>query len=306
MSFDEKTNILDMRGITNLTRKEGSETSATLVVLAGSQAGRLYQLDRDILIIGRGQDADIRIEDDGVSRRQAQVRKSGDDLVLTDLGSTNGTFCNGERVAEARLQDGDKIQVGTGTILRFSFQDSLEEEFQRRQYESVTRDALTGCYNKKYLEERFPGELAFADRHEKYLAVAMLDIDHFKQINDQFGHPSGDEVLRVLGGLLRDTVRLEDTVSRFGGEEFAFLMRENDEEHAMAAVERVRRRIAEHRFKFDNQIIRVTASLGLAVLAPGAEATMEQLIQAADRALYQAKNAGRNRCRLAPAFPLMP
>jgi two-component system cell cycle response regulator len=113
------------------------------------------------------------------------------------------TFCNGERVEARVLKDGDKIQIGTTTIIKFSFQDSLEEEFLRHQYDSATRDPLTHCYNKRFFLDRLPNELAFAKRHNKPLSLAMIDIDHFKKINDSYGHPAGDLVLRMLGSVLQ-------------------------------------------------------------------------------------------------------
>ncbi len=296
MSFDEKTNILDLGNLPNLAKDAEERTQACLLVLAGSQAGRLYRLERSVMTIGRGQQATIRIEDEGVSRLHATFSQDAEGVLLCDLGSTNGTLCNGEAITEYRLLDGDKIQVGAATILKFSYQDSVEEEFQRRQYESVTKDALTGCFNRKYLMERFPNEAAFGARHNTAIAMAVLDIDHFKNINDSFGHQAGDAVLRDLGALLRETMRLDDIVARYGGEEFALLMRGLDAKHAMLAAERIRLAIAEHVFSYHGKTMSVTASLGVAVWLPESRepAEYKQLFSCADKALFRAKDAGRN------------
>jgi diguanylate cyclase (GGDEF)-like protein len=256
----------------------------------------MYKLIRDELFVGRLPDAGIRIDDHGVSRHHAKIITQPDgSVVLVDLGSTNGTFCNGEKIQTRTLQDGDKIQIGTTTILKFSYQDSVEEDFQRRQYESATRDALTGCSNKKHFLERLPGELAFATRHNKVLSLAMMDIDHFKKINDTFGHLAGDHVLRGVATLMRATVRADDMLARYGGEEFSLIMRETDAENAFVAVERIRCRIEEATHTFEGQGIRATISAGIATWCPGGSTAPENLIQTADELLYRAKRNGRNR-----------
>ena len=298
MDSEGKTSILNVQAI-NAAR--GAEPqSACFIVLTGSQAGKMYKLEGDELIIGRSMDAKIRIEDDGVSRRHAKIVKSSDGTVaIIDAGSTNGTFCNGQKVEQWQLSDGDKIQIGTATILKFSFQDSIEEDFQRRQYESATRDALTGCYNKKYFLERLPSEFAFAVRHKKPLSLAMFDIDHFKKINDIHGHQAGDHVLKMLAHTVKEAIRSGDVLARYGGEEFALIMRETLLDAAFIAVERIRRRVESMRFEFADQIIKVTLSAGVSVYESGTEGSVGGLIRAADEFLYKAKNAGRNRTECA-------
>ncbi len=226
MEFDDKTSVIDSKALRGVAEQQSGRRTASFIVLTGSQAGKMYKLEHDELLVGRAPEAAIRIEDDGVSRRHATITTQTDGaVVIVDLNSTNGTFCNGETIETRTLQDGDKIQIGTTTILKFSFQDSVEEDFQRRQYESATRDALTECFNKKYFLERLPNEIAFATRRNKPLSLAMMDIDHFKRINDTFGHPAGDCVLRNVARLMQATVRADDVLARYGGEEFALIMR---------------------------------------------------------------------------------
>ncbi len=300
MSFDEKTSLIDASKLAALAQ-EREERSACFIVIAGGQVGRMYKLDFGELVVGRFDDAGIRIDDDGVSRRHARiVRQVDGSVAISDLGSTNGTFCNGEKITSRTLQDGDKIQIGTTTILKFSFQDSLEEDFQRRQYESATRDALTGCFNKKYFLERLPNEIAFVGRHHKHLSVAMLDIDHFKKINDTHGHLAGDYVLRNISKIMQANMRADDILCRYGGEEFALIMRETPPDSALIAVERIRLSVQAAKFVFKGTDIPVTVSCGIGTweTAPGrSPATPEGLIAEADQHLYAAKNAGRNQTK---------
>jgi diguanylate cyclase (GGDEF)-like protein len=303
MEFDEKTNVLSREQLAGLRQRPTDEPrAACFIVIAGSQAGRMYKLGRDEVVIGRGQDAAISIQDDGVSRRHASISRLDDGSVsITDLRSTNGTFCNGDRVERRLLQDGDKIQIGTTTILKFSFQDSVEEDFQRRQYESATRDALTECFNKKYFLERLPSELAFARRHNKALSLAIMDIDFFKKINDTHGHQAGDHVLKEVARIIRGSVRADDVVARFGGEEFALIMRETSRGKALVAAERIRKRIESTAFGFGDDRIPVTISIGVATWVDDEVATVEDFIRLADEFLYRAKRNGRNRTESAAA-----
>ncbi|HSI04129.1 MAG: diguanylate cyclase [Myxococcota bacterium] len=292
MEFEDKTQVLKTASIP----QRGERRSACLVVISGSELGRIYKLDEPEIVLGRGDTVGIRIVDDGVSRRHAKLIQKGDAVTLLDLDSTNGTFCNGERVDERVLRDGDKIRIGTTTILKFSMQDALEEDFSRRQYEWATRDSLTGCFNKKYFVERLPAEIAYAKRHDKALSLAMCDIDHFKRINDTYGHTAGDVVLRNVARALLESVRQEDTVSRWGGEEFAVVMRDTKGDAAFVAAERIRRRLELMPIEYDGKQIIVTISIGIASWGEvEAVSTPEAFVDRADAYLYRAKHEGRNR-----------
>lgn len=292
MNFDDKTSVMN---VVSLPVAEPDHRSACFVALTGEQAGRVFKLEEE-LVIGRGGQASILIEDEGVSRRHARIwREAEGPVTLEDLGSTNGTFCNGQRVSRQILKDGDKIQVGPTTILKFTYQDAVEEDFLRRQYESMTRDPLTRCYNRKFFLERLPAEIAFATRHRKVVSLAMIDIDRFKKINDTYGHPGGDHVLREVGACAMATVRADDVLARFGGEEFALIMRETPLEAAFIAVERLRRRVENQPFEFEGQRIKVTLSAGIAVCSGERPCDADELVRAADLYLYRAKESGRNR-----------
>src|SRR5262249_17479303 len=161
--------------------------------------GQVFSLDKTEHTLGRGTEADVWADDVAVSRKHARVVKAGANAYrLEDLSSMNGTWGGGRRVERAEIAPGDRGQLGPHRALAFAFLDDQEEELQRRLYESSTRDALTMVYNRKYLSERLIAEVAHARRHKTELALLMLDLDDFKQTNDQYGHLAGDMVLRVV------------------------------------------------------------------------------------------------------------
>src|SRR3982750_999081 len=250
----------------------GKRDRAYLVVPAGASVGEMYKVEGDKVVIGRGQKAQIRLFDDGISREHAQIVIEGNQIILQDLGSTNGTFCNGLKVDKRELVDGDKILVGSTTILKFTYHDNLDEMFQRQMYESALRDGLTKAFNKKYFTDRLESEFTFATRHASSLALVLFDIDHFKKVNDTHGHQAGDHVLFEISSLLSSALRAEDVFARYGGEEFAVICRGSDETQAQVVGERMRKAVEGHRFVYEGTVIPVTISVGVAVL-PTAAAT---------------------------------
>jgi diguanylate cyclase (GGDEF)-like protein len=298
MAFDDRTQLISVKPVRSET-DGGCTRKACFVVLTGSQAGKMFTLENDSADIGRDPTAAIVLNDQGVSRRHAQVHcADGRRVVLVDLGSTNGTYCNGAKISERCLEDGDRVQIGSATILKFSYQDALEEEFQRRQYESATRDGLTGCYNRKYIMDRMDSELAFARRHRISLALALVDGDHFKIVNDTYGHPAGDAVLKHLAGLMQAAIRRDDLLARYGGEEFILVLRQNVADDALIVMERIRRSVADTPLRFEGKEIRFTISAGVATVRDGDQRDAATLIGAADLLLYQAKERGRNRVEI--------
>jgi two-component system, cell cycle response regulator len=245
-------------------------------------------------VIGRAADASVRLKDDGVSRKHAKIVHKGGDVVVEDLNSANGTLLNGQRVAQAVLHDGDKIQVGSTTILKFTYADRLEEDFQQKMYEAALHDGLTRAYTKRYFLDRLPTEVAYARRHSTPLSLLMIDVDHFKKINDTHGHLAGDYVLVVLAQSITTSLRTEDIFARYGGEEFAILCRGVTLDNASMLAERLRSRIETAAFEYQEKPIPVTISVGVASYFEQPDAGT-QLIAAADAALYEAKRAGRNR-----------
>lgn len=165
---------------------------------------------------------------------------------------------------------------------------------QARLQEQATRDALTGLYNRRYCDETLERELARCQRDGQELSVLMIDLDHFKQINDRYGHQAGDEVLRALAHLLNEQVRTSDVACRYGGEEFLVLLPGAGLESALQRAEAWRRAVASVPVRHGSDEIRATLSIGIATY-PGQGETSKTLLRAADMALYQAKVDGRNR-----------
>jgi diguanylate cyclase (GGDEF)-like protein len=276
------------------------ERHAFLLVLSGPQFGDIFPLDPgEDLVIGRREDSQIQIVDDAVSRRHASIRVDGDAALLRDLGSANGTFVDGVRALEARLADGARVQIGGATTLKFVWADVLEARWQLKIAEGALQDPLTGLYNRRHFEERLGSELASAQRHGRPLSLLLVDVDHFKQVNDDHGHLAGDEALKMLAFVLRGAIRKEDVLARFGGEEFVVLARETALAGARALGERVRKAVERSRCAWQGSDLSLTVSIGVTVSIGLAEfvagRSERELIEAADRALYLAKQAGRNR-----------
>src|SRR3954468_15373714 len=296
MASDERTQIFEPQASPTGGVKRDR---AYLVVLAGASVGEMYKIETDKTVIGRGQKAQIRLLDDGISREHAQLVIINDRIVLQDLGSTNGTYCNGLKVeANKELVDGDKILVGSTTILKFTYHDNLDEIFQKQMYESALRDGLTKAFNKKYFTDRLESEFTFATRHASPLALVLFDIDHFKKVNDTHGHQAGDHVLFEISSLLSSALRAEDVFARYGGEEFAVICRGSDESQAQVVGERMRKAVEGHRFVYEGTLIPVTISVGVAVLPNAAVKDANDIVGFADQALYKSKNGGRNRVTL--------
>jgi two-component system, cell cycle response regulator len=279
---------------TSPSAKPAAGKRARLVVLAGSNVGEMYDL-QGISIVGRGREADIRLSGDGVSRQHARITVGDDMVELEDLGSTNGVFVNGDRITRCQLQPDDKIKLGRVTILKFAYQDEIDEDFQRAMFESASRDALTQAYNKRFFLERLNSEFAFAVRHRSHLSLIIFDLDHFKRINDTYGHLGGDFVLATLAKNVQGTIRSEDVFARYGGEEFVVISRGVDLDSTGLLAERLRHMTERGVFDYEGKQIPVTISLGVAAMPHDEIKTPEDLIARADKALYEAKRTGRNR-----------
>jgi diguanylate cyclase (GGDEF)-like protein len=282
---------------------KGGRRRPFLLVLSGPQFGELFDLEPGRAhVVGRLEGCDILIRDDAVSRRHANITPVEHGAQLEDLGSANGTFVNGQRVTDCRLFDGDRLQLGSHTTLKFVWSDDVEAEYQRRLAQGALYEPLTGLYNRRHFMARLSAELASIQRHGRPICVLMLDVDHFKRVNDTHGHLAGDEALRMVAKALAGVARTEDVVARFGGEEFVILARDTDLAGARALAERVRRSVESARCYFQGVEIAVTASVGVTVSAGAFEPsrTEQQLLEAADVALRRAKGSGRNTVVVVP------
>jgi two-component system cell cycle response regulator len=274
------------------------QKSAFILVLAGTRFGEVYKLHPGrVLRVGRGEEVDIRLDDEGISRVHCSLEARGQQIVLRDLGSQNGTYVAGERVEERVLGNGDRVQVGVATTFKIAWADEVEVKYQRRLAEIALRDPLTGIYNRRHFGERVAAEVAAARRYRRPVSVVMLDIDGLARVNETYDRGAGDEVLRSVARVLEGLVRGGDVVARLGGDEFGLLLRETDLSGAQALGERLRETIEQLRTQAGRQEIAVTATVGFAVDVPesreGSEA--RDLMSGAERALERVKELGTNR-----------
>lgn len=258
------------------------------MVIKGAQLGRRIDLGENAVEIGRSEECAISIDSELVSRRHAIVQRIAERYTIADLKSTNGTFVNGERVSAHALQDGDKISVGK-TVLKYT-ESNVELQYHEQLHQMVRIDPLTGAYNKRYFDESLAHALS---RHPTF-SLVLLDVDHFKKINDTHGHAAGDHVLKRVCEAVRQALRGGESLARIGGEEFAFLVPGASRDAARERAEEARQLVESGEFAFADKPIAVTVSLGVAEHSDPNESAAE-LYHRADSLLYEAKRSGRNR-----------
>jgi two-component system, cell cycle response regulator len=296
----ESTLIVDANMLKQARQLHQQRDQAYLIVISGPHVGKMFKVEREETMLGRSSKADVFVQDVGISRMHARLFLRGPSVYIEDLQSANGTYLNGERVLGShQLQDGDKITLGSTTILKFTYHDKLDENFQKQMFDAALRDGLTKAYNKSYFLTHIETELAFAIRHNSPLSLVMFDVDHFKHVNDTYGHLAGDAVLVKLAALAQGTLRTEDIFARYGGEEFAIICRGTIGHQAGMLAERIRQIVHGTAFYYDGIHMPITVSLGVACVPDIPARTVEELIAAADGALYDAKRSGRNRVMIA-------
>ncbi len=268
---------------------------AVLLRMDGVQAGQIVGLEQCPFTVGRHPTNTLRVDEDSISRFHARVVRHGEDYVVEDMGSRNGTFVAGKRVTRAKLDHDCWLQFGPRVSFRFSLTDVREERLLRKLYESSTRDALTGAYNRLHFEERLRSEVAYAIRHRAHASLVLIDLDHFKRVNDTYGHPAGDAVLKRASEACMRALRTEDVFARFGGEEFAVVLRNIELKGATRLGDRLRAAVAAEVIEHEGNTVKVTLSAGAASLACCRNPSADELVAIADRRLYLAKQQGRNR-----------
>ncbi len=290
---EEKTNITTQVELSKLELQ--ASTRPALVVMTGKQIGKKYDLEKSEAVIGRSSECEIPVPGEDISRNHARLSVGHDGRVrVVDLGSTNGTFVNGGKVTEETLLvDGDQLRCGN-TIFKFLSKGSVDSIYHEELYKQATIDPLTRVSNRKHFNHELENEFRRARRYGRPLSLLMLDLDHFKKVNDTFGHQAGDYVLRHTAEVVRESLRAQDLFARYGGEEFALVLPETTLDNAVALAEKLRARVEQGRYEHDGRAIAVTLSIGVATLEPS-HAEHEELVASADRQLYAAKKGGRNR-----------
>ena len=297
----DSTIAIDKSEVSLFQRLDGC-TRPCLILYSGADAGRRFDLETGFLVLGRSPDAQVRIDTPGISRRHAELQVYGNTVVLRDLGSANGSHVNDRRVeSPAQLKDGDLVRVAN-VLLRFHEAQSVDALLHDRIYRMATVDASTDVFTKRYLIEAVEREVRRAQRTSHPLSVVSVDLDHFKLVNDRFGHNGGDIVLRAAAAALKAQVRDSDILGRIGGEEFAVVLPDSDLRSALELAERMRAAVAAEFFLLEVSDAagtrrvqhQQTASFGAAQFTPNMP-DARALLGAADKMLYAAKRGGRNR-----------
>jgi diguanylate cyclase (GGDEF)-like protein len=269
-----------------------------LRVITGPDAGEVIELSEGSYVLGRARGVDIRIDSAVASRVHARIICSGGSVQVEDLGSRNGTWYENVRLeGRQKLLDGQRISIG-GTVLRLSRLDQQDLTTALALSDAARKDPLTNCFNRGYFDRRLALEAVRSHQNERSTSLVMLDLDHFKRINDQYGHTAGDAILRSVGHTLTAVTRMEDVVARYGGEEFAIILPGATTLGAALLAQRARSAIEQAVIEADGQQLRVTASFGVATLERGQRLSGHELVRGADEALYAAKRDGRNRVHI--------
>lgn len=282
-----------------------TERRPVLVALRGELLAMPIPLERATVTLGRALDADVRLNDAKASRLHACVSTEVNDesghsiFKIKDLDSTNGTLVNGRRISEAVLTHGDKILIG-GHLFRFELLDEIDRAFQQEIQRLLGHDELTGLLTSKSFFTELRREAASAEETSQPFCVLMMDLDHFKAVNDNYGHLVGNRTLQDVGVIIKAALRSGDVAARFGGEEFAAFLLDADYLQGLVAAERVRRGIEQTMFTAATEGVdpkaprfRLTVSIGVACFPEDGRDPI-RLVELADSALYRAKRNGRN------------
>ncbi|MEK2687488.1 diguanylate cyclase [Bdellovibrio sp. GT3] len=299
----EKTSIVASDTFKGRLR-EADEVPPAILVLIGppGYVGKQYPITASDITIGRSVESQVYIDDKSLSRSHAKFAVNGSEVSIIDLGSTNKTVVNGQTIpalASCLLKNNDQIKTGN-VIFKFLEKGSLEAMSTSALYERAQKDALTGAHSKGALIEKGPEAMKRSEVLNEPLSLVTFDIDHFKKINDGYGHPGGDYVLKELCRIvIMKLIRANDFFARYGGEEFVLLLSGSNAKVAAEVGERIRHTIETSEFVFEGKKIAVTISVGVATKY-AAETEWTQLYERADKALYQSKQGGRNMVTVAP------
>lgn len=301
MSNEDKTVIAEISKI-DLQPSSQKQSVASLVQYSGGALGKRYMLAGEKLTIGRSVDANITIGEASVSRIHARILQQNSKIIIEDAGSANGTYINDQKViGRMSLKDQDMLRLGT-VLLKFFSSDNFDGFVQDKIYRMATIDAGTQIYNKQYLLDSLTSEFQSSKASGRKLSIIYYDLDHFKRVNDTYGHNAGDQILRESASLVKKFIRKEDILGRFGGEEFIIILPNTDAKTAYELGERVRSACANHVYRLEvvsggsKQLVKhqQTFSVGISQIDPRMGSPKE-LLESADKKLYASKQNGRNR-----------
>ncbi len=285
----------DYLGLEDTARllRETPRGQAILLVISGARLGARVPLGEVPVEIGRGTTATRQLDVDSVSRQHLKVEWDGESHVAVDLDSTNGSYVNEQRVSRQQLRDGDRVRVGN-VLLKYIAGNNVElachDELQRL----MRFDGLTGVANRLQFAETIAQQLGSGDSVLHPISLVLFDLDHFKRINDSYGHTAGDLVLQQATAAASQEVAVWELLARIGGEEFAVLCPGSELDQARSLAERIRAAVERAEIVFGSRCIPLTVSLGVAERDRSTRESPESLFKRADAQLYQAKAAGRN------------
>ncbi len=295
MSDDNSTVLItDIHAALLSADKEAAEKQACLLVVGGELNGTLFDLTTEEITVGRSPECTIPLEFNGISRQHFKLVLTEEKCILHDLGSSNGTFLNNQKVESSiEVNKGDHIKIGS-IALKYLPKGDPERLTYDKLHKEANTDGLTQCYNKTYFNNQLNIEVKKSKLTGSPLSLIIFDLDHFKKLNDNFGHDAGDYVLKEKAQLLRDNgIRKGDVFGRYGGEEFVVLLPKTNLKQAFEIAERLRKLIETHNFEYDGKKLPVTASIGVADYRQGVN-TGTDLFKRADDAVYKSKENGRN------------
>ncbi len=280
--------------------RPSSERRPYLLVLSGPQLGEIFALEfgREF-VLGRDLACEVRLRDTGASRRHAGILAGPRGARLRDLGSTNGIFVDGSRVADCQLQDGQRIHMGMHTALKYCLADDVEIGYQRRLAEGALLDPETGLFNRRHFDDRLSAELVTSSRYTRPMSLLLVDVDGFRRVNEVHGRAVGDEALGLMSRLVKSAVRREDVLARVSGEEFGVVARETPLSAGRALGERIRKAVERGRLSVRGQDLALTVSVGVVGIDTigtySSARTEAEVMGLAEEALRRALDGGGNR-----------
>lgn len=281
-----------------LTEVVNAPPSLVLLMGPAHLVGKQWPLTKTDMFVGRVVESHVFVDDRSLSKRHGQILlKENNEVLYQDLGSTNGTEINNQIMqpnTPVKLSNNDQLKLGN-VIFKFLEKGNIETVANKGTYDRTQIDPLTQIHNKGALMAT--GEEVFkrAKLVETPLTVIVFDLDHFKKINDNYGHAAGDYVLKEMASIIQSKlIRQGDFFARFGGEEFCLILVGGVLQRGVEVAERVRVTIEKHEFVFNKSKLPVTISAGVATIEPSMQ-SWNDLFEKADKAAYLSKTGGRNR-----------